>query len=76
MLKPTLIATDWFSVLSGTGFKRGVRGDLFVDDLEVIQKLSSDGYGYNSDSDLESILDDIDAFRFSRPRPKSVSSKA
>ena len=60
MLKSTLIAIDWFSVFSGSGFERGVQGDLFVDDPEVIQKLSSDQYDYNSDSDLESISDETD----------------
>jgi len=60
MLKSTLIAIDWFSVFSGTGFERGVQGELFVDDPEVIQKLSSVEYDYNPDSDLESIADETD----------------
>jgi len=60
MLKSTLIVTVGFSVLSRTGFKRGVLGDLFIDDPEVIQQLSSDDYDYISDSDLESIPDETD----------------
>ena len=47
-------------MLSGSDFERGVQGDLFVDDPQVIRKLSSDEYDHNSDSDLESISDETD----------------
>jgi hypothetical protein len=45
-------------VLSETAFQSGTPCDLFVDDPEVIQQLSSGDYGYDSDSDLESISDE------------------
>ncbi|KAJ3572389.1 hypothetical protein NP233_g3123 [Leucocoprinus birnbaumii] len=53
-------ATYWENMLSEIGFKHGVPCDLFVDDPEVLQKLSSDDYDYDSDSDLDSIVDEQD----------------
>ncbi|KAF9445918.1 hypothetical protein P691DRAFT_709568 [Macrolepiota fuliginosa MF-IS2] len=41
-------------------FRGGVPCDLYGEDTEVIKKLADSGYGYDSDSDLESIYSDED----------------
>jgi hypothetical protein len=53
-----LFLTFFFPVLSETGFQSGTPCDLFAEEPGVIQQLSSGDYGYDSDSDLESISDE------------------